>query len=198
MKLLYTPRSPYARKVRVVAIEKSIELELVSEDLVNKSPELVKANPLGKIPTLILDNGQTVFDSPVICEYLDNIKPKPVLIPKDPQKRLAVLTLAAAADGLMDVTVAMFMEKVRHPKDFNAAFIAANEVTIKRSFVYFEERVEQLRELNIVSIGMASAIGYLNFRMPQLWSAADHPKLARWYEEFSKRPSMKETAPREK
>lgn len=198
MKLLYTPRSPYARKARVVAFEKGIKLELVSEDLVNKSPDLVQANPLGKIPTLILDNGQTIFDSPVICEYLDSILPKPALIPKAPEKRFAVLTLAAAADGLMDVTVAMFMEKVRHPKDFNAAFIAANEATVKRSFVYFEERGDQLKELNIASIGLASAIGYLNFRMPQLWSAADHPKLARWYEELSKRPSMQETVPREK
>lgn len=198
MKLLYTPRSPYARKVRVTAIEKGIELELVSEDLVNKSPGLVEANPLGKIPALILDNGQTVFDSPVICEYLDNIEPKPVLIPKDPQKRLAVLTLAAAADGLMDVTVAMFMEEVRHPKDFNAAFIAANEVTVKRCFVYCDGQVEQWKGLNIASIGLASAIGYLNFRMPQLWRSTDYPRLARWYEEFSKRPSMKETAPREK
>ena len=198
MKLLYTPRSPYARKVRVVAIEKGIKLELISEDLVNKSTGLVKANPLGKIPTLILDNGQTIFDSPVICEYLDSSQPKPSLVPKDPQKRLAVLTLAAAADGLMDVTVAMFMEKVRHPKDFNAAFIAANEATVKRSFVYFEERVEQLQELNIASIGLASAIGYLNFRMPQLWPQTDHPKLVRWYEELSKRPSMQETVPREK
>ena len=198
MKLLYTPRSPYARKVRVAAIEKGIKLELVSADLVNKSPELVKANPLGKIPTLILDNGQTVFDSPVICEYLDSIQPKPALVPNDPQQRIIILTLAAAADGLMDVTVAIFMEKARHPKDFNAALIAANEATVKRSFAYFEERVGQLKELNIASIGLASAIGYLNFRMPQLWPQTDHPKLARWYEEFSKRPSMRETTPKEK
>lgn len=198
MKLLYTPRSPYARKVRVAAIEKGINLELVSEDLVNKSPVLVKANPLGKIPTLILDNGQIIFDSPVICEYLDCLKPKPALIPKDLEKRFAVLTLAAAADGLMDVTVAMFMEKVRHPNDFNAAFIVANEVTVRRCFAYFETQTAQLEELNIASIGLASAIGYLNFRMSRLWAAADYPKLARWYEEFSERASMRETVPREK
>ncbi len=198
MKLLYTPRSPYARKVRVAAIEKGIDLELVSEDLVNKSPALVKANPLGKIPTLILDNGQTIFDSPVICEYLDSIQPKPALIPEDLEKRLAVLTFAAAADGLMDVTVAMFMEKVRHPNDFNAAFIAASEVTVRRCFAYFETRTARLNELSVASIALAGAIGYLNFRMPRLWPAADHPELARWYEEFSKRPSMKETVPKEK
>ena len=198
MKLLYTPRSPYARKVRVTALEKGIDLELVSEDLVNKSSGLVKANPLGKIPALILDNGQTIFDSPVICEYLDGLKPKPALIPKDPEKRFAVLTLAAAADGLMDVTVAMFMEKVRHPNDFNAAFIAANETTVKRCFVYFDARVAQLEGLSIASIGLASAIGYLNFRMPQLWRSTDYPRLARWYEELSNRLSMRETVPKEK
>ncbi len=198
MKLLYTPRSPYARKVRVVAIEKSVDLELVSEDLVNKSPGLVKANPLGKIPTLILDNGQTIFDSSVICEYLDSIQFASALVPSDPHKRIVVLTLAAAADGLMDVMVAMFMEKVRHPKDFSAAFIAASEATVKRAFAYFDERMEQLGELNVASIGLASAIGYLNFRMPQLWQADDYPRLARWYEEISKRPSMQETVPRDK
>ena len=182
----------------MTALEKGIELELVSEDLVNKSPGLVKANPLGKIPTLILEDGRSIFDSPVICEYLDDCKPNPVLIPKDSEKRLTVLTLAAAADGVMDVTVAMFMEKVRHPKDFNVAFIAANGVTLKRCFVYFDGQVEQLKELSIASIGLASAIGYLNFRMPQLWQSTDYPRLARWYEEFSKRPSMQETAPHEK
>jgi len=166
--------------------------------LVNKSPGLVKANPLGKIPTLILDNGQTIFDSPVICEYLDNIRPRPAFIPNDPQKHLTVLTLTAAADGLMDVTVAMFMEKVRHPKDFNAAFIAANEATVKRCFAYFDAQADALEELNIASIALASAIGYLNFRMPQLWPPSNYPKLARWYEEFSMRKSMQETVPREK
>ena len=198
MRLLYSALSPFARKVRIVAIEKGIELELVSEDLVNKSPGLVKANPLGKIPTLILDNGQTIFDSPVICEYLDNIRPRPAFIPNDPQKHLTVLTLTAAADGLMDVTVAMFMEKVRHPNDFNAAFIAANEVTVKRCFAYFETQTARLKELSIASIGLAGAIGYLNFRMPQLWQSTDYPRLARWYEELSNRPSMRETVPKEK
>jgi len=126
--------------------------------------------------------------------YLTYLK----FIPNDPQKHLTVLTLTAAADGLMDVTVAMFMEKVRHPKDFNAAFIAANEATVKRCFAYFDAQADALEELNIASIALASAIGYLNFRMPQLWPPSNYPKLARWYEEFSMRKSMQETVPREK
>ena len=237
MKLLYTPRSPYARKVRVAAIEKGIELELVSEDLINKSPGLVKANPLGKIPTLVLDDGSGIFDSPVICEYLDSLKAKPALLPRDPDKRFAVLTLAAAADGLMDATVAAFMEKRRHPDDFNAAFVAVQEETARQCLAYFDAQVEQFKELNLAGIGVASAIGYMHFRLPHLWPAfplrprseasgeapaewrgrqtsanltsspkgrrpgrpsSNCPRLARWYEEFSKRKSMQETVPREK
>lgn len=198
MKLLYTPRSPYARKVRVAAIEKGIELELVSEDLANKSPGLLQANPLGKIPTLVLEDGRSIFDSPVICEYLDSLNPAPVLIPKDSEKRFAVLTLAAAADGLMDVTVSVFMEKVRHPKDFSEASITAMEAAIRRCLAYFEARVDHLNALTIASIGLAGALGYIHFRVPHLWPDSKCPRLARWYEEFSKRPSMKETAPCEK
>jgi glutathione S-transferase len=73
MQLLYTKRSPYARKAQIIALEKGIALTLIDEDLANKSPALLAANPLAKIPVLILDNGQTLFDSPVICEYLDSL-----------------------------------------------------------------------------------------------------------------------------
>ncbi len=83
MKLLYTKRSPYARKVRVIALEKNIPLDLIDEDLHKKSQRLLDANPLGKVPTLVLDNGTTVFDSPVICQYLDNLHDKPIMIPRE-------------------------------------------------------------------------------------------------------------------
>ena len=82
MKLLYTKRSPYARKIRVVALEKNIALDLIDEDLQKKSQRLLDANPLGKVPTLVLDNGTTVFDSPVICQYLDNLNDNIIMIPR--------------------------------------------------------------------------------------------------------------------
>src|ERR1700679_304984 len=83
MKLLYTKRSPYARKVRVIAMEKNIILDLVDEDLQKKSQRLLEANPLGKVPTLILDNGTTVFDSPVICKYLNSQNDTPIMTPRE-------------------------------------------------------------------------------------------------------------------
>ncbi|MBI3617886.1 MAG: glutathione S-transferase, partial [Candidatus Omnitrophica bacterium] len=127
----------------------------------------------------------------------DHLKPKPTLIPQNPVKRLDVLTLAAAADGLMDVTVAMFMEKKRHPEDSSTAFINAQEETIRRCLAYFDGKVDQFKQLNIASVALASAIGYLRFRMPHLWSPSNAARLARWYEEISKRKSMQETAPKE-
>ncbi len=197
MKLLYTPRSPYARKVCVVALEKAVTLDCVSEDLVNKSSRLLQANPLGKIPTLILDDGRTITDSPVICEYLDSLKENPALIPKEPSLRSSILTFAAIADGLMDVTVGAFLERRRHPDDFNAAFIAAQQETVYRCLTYFDAQIEQWQGLNLAGIGIASAIGYLRFRLPHWWPASYCQRLVHWYEEFSQRKSMQETAPRE-
>ncbi len=194
MKLLYTKRSPYARKACIIAIEKNLSLELIEENLTQKSDLLFKTNPLSKIPALILDNGETICDSPVICEYLDSLKPSPLLIPQNSQERFKALTLAAYADGLMDVTVGMFMEKARHPKDFDAKFIDAQEKTIQRTLDYFEKNIHLLNQWNIASISLASAIGYLEFRFPQLWSS-QNPALKTWFTKISEKPSMQKTIP---
>jgi glutathione S-transferase len=195
MKLLYTKRSPYARKVKVVAIEKQIDLEYVLEDLMNKSQELVNSNPLGKIPALILDSGEVIVDSPVICEYLDSLKEIRLFIPKSGKERIKILHWQALADGLMDVTVGMYMEKVRHPNNFNKDFVKAQEDTIKRSLAFFEDHTSELKEVSLASVSMACAIGYLLFRLPDLFAKDKYKKLAAWYEEFSKRPSMTATIP---
>src|SRR5580698_9785493 len=101
MKLLYTKRSPFARKVRVIALEKNITLDLIDEDLQKKSQRLLDANPLGKVPTLILDNGTTIFDSPVICRYLDTLNDENIMLPHATRERLEVLKWEAFADDLM-------------------------------------------------------------------------------------------------
>lgn len=195
MKLLCTKRSPYARKIRVLAIEKQIPLELVEEDLANKSSRLVESNPLGKVPALMLDNGQTLVDSPVICQYLDEFKPQPVFIPKQKDERFRVLHLEAIADGLMDATVGAYMEKIRHPENFNAAFIKVQEDAIGRGLQFFEKNLKELEKLTLAPIAAAAAVGYIHFRLPHLGPKQKHPKLAKWFEEFSKRPSLAETIP---
>src|ERR1700733_8871009 len=128
MKLLYTKRSPFARKVRVIVLEKNIPMEFIDEDLQKKSQRLLDANPLGKVPTLVLDNGTTVFDSPVICRYLDKDH---AFIPQDTDGRLEVLKWEAFADDLMVAAINLYMEKVRHPQDFHKDFTATLEGNIR-------------------------------------------------------------------
>lgn len=194
MKLLYTKRSPYARKVRVVAWEKKIPLELMEEDLKNKSSQLLKANPLGKVPTLILDNGQSLCDSPVICAYLDSLKPKPRLIPQKKNERLKILHLEAIADGLLDIIVAAYLEKIRHPDHGNEDFIKAQEETILRCLKFLETSVKEWEKWTLGSIAVGCAIGYIHFRMPHLSLPADS-RLGKWFAQISNRPSMEATRP---
>ena len=190
MRLFYTKRSPYARKVRVTAHEKNIPLSFIEEDLTKKSNELIETNPLGKIPALVLDNGEVLCDSPVICEYLDSLKDQPALIPQEPTLRFKTLSLAALADGVMDVTVTAYMEKIRHPDNFHEPFIKSQEETIGRCLKFFDLRGDELKKISIASIAVACAIGYIDFRLSYLLRKGDYPQLLKWFEEFSKRSSM--------
>ena len=192
MKLLYTKRSPYARKVRVVALEKGVNLELVDENLQQKSSLLLEVNPLGKIPTLLLDSGQAVYDSSVICQYLDGLNTKNLMIPKDEKQRIEVLKWEAFSDDLMTVAINLYMEKIRHPSDFNKEFVIAQENNIQHAYHFVETHLPELKDFNLASVAVASAIGYIHFRLPHF---KVHGKLAQWFEEINKRPSMQQTMP---
>ncbi len=192
MKLLYTKRSPYARKVRVVALEKGIQLELIDEDLAKKSKQLLEANPLGKVPTLLLDNGQVVYDSKVITQYIDELNDKVSMIPKSGQARIDVLKWEAFSDDLVTTGIQVYMEKTRHPNDFHAQFISNGEAAINKSYQYIETHLNELKEFSLAPVAVASAIGYIHFRLPHLKVQG---KLAQWFEEISKRPSMAQTIP---
>ena len=192
MQLLYTKRSPYARKARVLALEKGVHLDLVDEDLGNKSQRLLQANPLGKVPTLILDSGESLYDSSVICQYLDGLSDETVFIPKSPQARYKVLKWEAMADDLATSAIYTYMEKIRHPKDFHAQFVQNGEGTILNAYQFIEAHLHQLQKLTFAPVAVASAIGYIHFRLPHMQAKG---KLAQWFIEFSKRPSMAQTIP---
>ena len=195
MKLLYTKRSPYARKVRIIALEKKIDLQLIDEDLTKKSPALLSANPLAKIPALILDNGEALFDSPVICQYLDALNDSPALIPRSGQARFDVLRWEAIGDGLTDVSLAAYREKLQHPNDFNAAYVAAQEETVGRTLHFIDQHVGKLKTLTLSPIAVAAGIGYTQFRLGHLVDAKKYPDLMAWFSDFSKRPSVQSTIP---
>lgn len=192
MKLLYTKRSPYARKVRIVAIEKSINLELIDEDLANKSTRLKQSNPIAKVPTLINDNGQAIYDSAVIVQFLEHLQPNPSLMPKDFNHRIEALKLEALGDDLVTVAINAYMEKIRHPADFNAAFIAAQEQSINDTFAYLNHHIDLLKDYHVGTINIACAIGYIRFRLPQLILPS---ALSAWFDEMSKRTSFQQTIP---
>lgn len=195
MKLYYTKRSPYARRVRVLAIEKGLALDLVEVDLMDKPDALLKLNPVGKVPVLELPNGESFCDSTVICEYLDSRAQEPRFLPGEQRKRLHVLNLDTIAKNLMDITVAVFYEKLLHPEDFNRKLVANKERDIAHTLHYFDARINDLLEMSLASITLACAIGYIEFRAGHLWPPAACPRLAEWYTAFSQRPSMVETRP---
>ncbi len=195
MKLYYTKRSPYGRKARIMALEKKIALELVEVDLANKPENLYQANPLGKIPVLELADGRALCDSPLICEYLDGLSPEPKFLSREPRQRLLTLNLAAIADGLMDVTIAAYMEKQRHAQDFHQRFVQLQEETVQRCLAFFDQQVQELEPMNLASVGVISAIGYIQFRVTSLWNPKAHSRLASWYEKQMQRPSFQSTIP---
>ena len=192
MKLLFTKRSPYARKVRIVALEKEISLELVDENLQNKSQRLLSANPLGKVPTLILDNGTTIYDSRVICQYLDSLNDQMIMIPRLGQERIEVLKWEALADDLITAAINLYMEKVRHPDDFHKEFVATLEKNILTAYAYIDKNLSKLKDFNLASAAIVSAIGYIHFRLPHLQAKG---ALLQWFEAASKRTSIAQTIP---
>ena len=192
MKLLYTKRSPYARKVRVLALEKNIKLDFIDEDLANKSQQLLASNPLGKVPPLILDNGETIYDSVVICQYLDEINATSTFIPASGQARYDVLKWEAMADDMVTTAIYAYMEKIRHPQDFHQQFVQNSENAILNGYQYIDANLDQLKTFNLAGVAVASAIGYIHFRLPHLKVQG---KVATWFDEINKRPSMAQTLP---
>lgn len=197
MHLYYTPNSPFARKVRIVAIEKGIldQITLILCPPSENRPELLAANPLGKIPALALENGDTVFDSPVICEYLDNLSSKNRLIPEHGKERLTVRKTEALADGLMDALVARYLEFMRPEEQRSPIWIGRWENAISRTLESLENGAFPLPSgIDLGAISLAAALDYINIRYDLKWKES-HAKTARWLDKFKERESMKLTTP---
>jgi glutathione S-transferase len=197
VKLFYSASSPFARKVRIAAREKGIAGGITE---VECNPfadplELRAQNPLGLVPTLVA-GGLVLYDSPVICEYLDTRKETPRLIPLGATERWPVLRAQALADGLMDVAVRLTVERRRPQGEQSPG-------THQRWLAQMDSAVGAMQEqlpglsglLNLGHIAFAAALGYLDFRHAQLDWRGGHPQLAAWYDPFAQRPAMAQTAP---
>jgi len=200
MTFYYSPSSPYARKVRVLAIETGLDkkLELVNVALSPVAPnaDVSKHNPIGKVPALAL-KGLDLFDSPLICEYLDSLHEGRSLVPRKGKSRWQALRLQAMADGLLDAALLARYENFLRPEekrwpDWSAGQMKKIEGVLNR----LEAEAATLKgKPTIGSIATGCALGYLDFRFAAHDWRAKRPKLAKWYAAFAKLPSMKATVP---
>lgn len=197
MKLFYSITSPYARKTRLVAREKGVQdrIEEITCNPHEKVPGLQEANPLGRVPTLILDDGSGLFDSPVICQYLDSLNPSPRLLPDPGPQRWAALRWEALADGIMDAAYDSVMESRRPRHEQSPDWIDRWLNEIRNALNAAEQDLPKLPESLVLShLALAAALSYLDFRLPDLAWRDGHPQAAHWYAAFEQRPAMRQTS----
>lgn len=199
MKLYFSAASPYVRKVIVSAIETGLDkkIERMPTKVVPVEPnlDLARDNPLMKVPTLVTDGGEALFDSRVVCEYLDSLHDGRKLIPASGGERWRVLRLQALGDGILDAGIITRYELAIRPKEKQwSDWIAGQSKKITQGLDLAEN--ENLGgPINLGQIAIACAIGWLEFRKPIGDVRAGRPKLFTWYDEFAKRPSMQATVP---
>lgn len=156
---------------------------------------LMQDNPLSKIPTLVLDDGSVLYDSPVICEYLDGLGEAPKLFPVEPKARFGALRRQALGDGFLDMLVTLRNERERaHPSDVHLASTAVRTAAVLQSL---EREAEALgaAPFGIGHIAIGCALSYLDFRFAEDDWRKDHPRIARWHATFATRPSVRATEP---
>lgn len=203
MKLRYSTTSPYVRKVVVTAAEKGLadRLTLVKTNAADPASGLARDNPLGKVPALITDDGESLYDSPVICEYLDGLAKGRKLVPARGPKRFKTLKLQATADGVLDAAVLVMGERRQRPEDKQyQPFIDKQMRKVDNALDAFEAVIaakEIGRAPTLGSISVGCALGYLDFRFPDYKWRKGRPKLARWFKSFAKRPSMAGSVPKD-
>lgn len=199
MRLLGTPTSPYVRKVRIVVHELGLADRIPFEPISLAESQDLGANPLRKVPTLLLDDGTAIFDSPVIMEWLDAELGGGRLLAASGPARWTALVANATADGIMEAGGLVRTELLKPKEEDRVASV------IRRQSGKIEAAVMQLEtapawrsapSLDLGQIAIGAAIAYLHFRLPDLApKAATHPTLAAWYETFAQRGSLTATAP---
>ncbi len=203
MKLFYSAASPYVRKVLVVAHETGladrIEFLDAAANPVKRDAAIVRHNPLGKVPTMLVDGETALYDSRVIAEYVDAQHDGQRMFPAEGEARWAALTLQALADGLLDAALLVRYETMMRPKEFVwSDWVDGQMAKIDSAFDEMEKTWAGHLEtrLDIGTIAVASAIGYLGLRFADHDWRSGHPRVSAWYDSFCERPSMQATQPK--
>ncbi len=201
MQLRYSPTSPYVRKVSVSAIELGLaeRIERIPTDTLDPNSDLAEHNPLVKVPALILEGGEVLYDSPVICEYLDSLHDGAKIFPPAGPERWTALRQQALGDGILDAAILCMLETLRRPEALRwRGWIDKQTGKVTRALDQLEAEAEAEAlqgPLTIGQITIGCALGYLDFRFADDKWRAGRASLAAWYKDFAGRPSMQETVP---
>ena len=203
MKLIGSTSSPYVRKVRVVMAEKKLDYHFVEEDVWSADTTIMQSNPLGKVPCLVMEGGEALFDSRVIVEYLDTLSPVGKLIPAVGRERAEVKTWEALADGVLDALVLARLESNwagRTKAQRSDAWIARQ---IEKTHASLKAMSQGLGDkpfcagiyLSLADIAVGCALGYLDFRFAEIDWRSQYPNLAKLHEKLMQRPSFADSVP---
>ena len=200
MKLLSSPASPYTRKVRIVLAEKKIECELETVDVAPAENPVNAHNPLGKIPTLLLDDGSALYDSRVIVEFLDGKSPISRLIPEELRDRVAVRRWEALADGVLDAGLLVRYESMRDKQEQSKAWSDKQLARSKRGMAQMAAELEgkdwcHNGRYTLADIAVGCCLGFMEVRLPEVAWRTGYPTLAKLADKLAQRPSFKDTAP---
>ena len=198
MKLIGAGTSPYVRKVRVVMAEKRIDFEFVQENPWDAASKVPEVNPLGKVPTLVMDDGGAMFDSRVIVEYLDTITPVNKLIPASGRARVEVRCWEALADGICDAAIAARLEAARPAQQQSPEWIGRQQAKVKLALAAAARGLGEKpwccgAAYSLADIATGVALGYLDFRFPQIAWRSDYANLARLADKLALRASFADT-----
>ena len=198
MKIYYSGTSPYVRKVMVCAIVRGLDGRIEKHPSnPHASPvDLLADNPLSRVPCLVADDGLSLYDSPVICEYLDSVGDSAKLFPPNGPARWRALKLQAMGDGILDAAVPCRGEQAKPNEAARDALIARYKAAMARTVDALEDDLPGTG-VDIGSIAVGCALGYLDFRYGAEPWRPGHPKLTAWYDAFAKHPALVATAPKE-
>ncbi|NVD74099.1 glutathione S-transferase [Duganella sp. BJB488] len=201
MKLIGSLASPYVRKVRVVLAEKKLDYQFELEDVWAKDTTIDKLNPLGKVPSLIMEDGTVMIDSRVMVEYLDTLTPVCKLLPPNGRDRADVKCWEALADGMLDAAIIVRLERLHRPPEQQSEAWMARQM--RKVQLGLESLSEKLGEspycagihYSLADVAVGCTLGWLSFRFPEITWRDDHPNLARLFDKLSERQSFKDTVP---
>ncbi|QIR25513.1 glutathione S-transferase [Kluyvera genomosp. 3] len=199
MKLVGSYTSPFVRKISVLLLEKGIAFDFINEQPYSADTGVAQYTPLGKVPALVTDDGECWYDSPIIAQYIELLGVAPQMVPSDPQQALRIRQLEALADGIMDAGLASVREQARPAAQQSEEEVLRQREKISRSLDalegYLNDGTLKADELNLATIAIACAIGYLNFRRIAPGWCVDRPQLVKLAETLFLRESFARTEP---